>query len=143
MAPLLLAGAFALWEGAWWARRRALRTSVYAQALSRARALGRPLLVVGAPDGGVTAGYGCGDITVDAAPSACPGAMRADITRELPIRDASVVVFVSCVLEYVGDYRSAIHELQRISGGEIFLVRVEPWTATAYLYPGARRTISR
>lgn len=98
-------------------------------------------MVIGAPDGGVTSGYGCGDITVDLAPSTCPRHIRADITRPLPFHDNSVVVFVSCVLEYVNDYPRAYLELRRIAGPELFICRVEPWTATAYLYPGAQRTL--
>jgi hypothetical protein len=130
-----------IWEAGWWARRRAKRQTTYQEAYLRARALGRPLVVVGAPDGGVTSGYGCGDVTLDLAPSSCPRSMVADISERLPFDDDSVVVFVSCVLEYVDRYPEALAEIQRISGGELFLVRVEPWTATAYLYPGAKRTL--
>lgn len=116
---------------------------MFEAARAEARRLGRPLVVVGAPDGGVTAGYGCGDVTVDLAPSTCPRSIVADVTKPLPFADDSVVVFVACVLEYVDDLRGAVAELTRISGGRMFVVRVEPWTLTAYLYPGARRTISR
>lgn len=129
------------WELAWWARRRAERRRVYSAALQEARRLGRPLVVIGAPDGGVTAGYGCGDVTVDLAPSACPNSIQANISERLPFEDDSTVVFVSCVLEYVQEVDAAIRELQRISGGHLHIVRVEPWTLTAHLYPGARRTI--
>ena len=120
-----------------------LRQSLYAAAQARAVVLGRPLVVVGAPDGGVTAGYGCGDVTVDLAGSMCPRTLSADITQPLPFEDNSVVVFVACVLEYVSDAERATAELLRISGGQLYIVRVEPWTLTAYLYPGARRTIKR
>lgn len=140
MIARLLLGA-AAWELAWWARRRHLRTTLYDRALGAARALGRPLVVVGAPDAGVTAGYGCGDVCVDTGPSACPTHLRADVTRRLPFADDSAVVFVSCVLEYVDDYPAALAELQRVSGGHLYVVRVEPWTLAAYLYPGARRTV--
>lgn len=139
MLPVL--AAVAAWEGLWWLGRRDSRTRVYGQARARAEQLGRPLVVVGAPDGGVTAGYGCGDTTVDLAGSACPNSLAADIARPLPFADDSVVVFVSCVLEYVDDYEGSLRELRRISGGELFVVRVEPWTLTAYLYPGAKRTL--
>lgn len=140
-----LAAAIALavggWELAWYARRSMLRTSTYACAQARAKALGKPLVVVGAPDGGVTAGYGCGDVTVDIQSSACPNSLRADITKPLPMANDSVVVFVSCVLEYVGDVDAALAELHRVGGANVFIVRVEPWTLAAYLYPGARRTL--
>jgi hypothetical protein len=45
------------------------------------------------------------------------------------------------VLEYVDDYDAALAELQRISGGHLYIVRVEPWTLAAYFYPGAKRTL--
>ena len=135
----LLAGA---WEGAWWLRRREKRADTFVQARTRAAMLGRPLVVVGAPDGGVTAGYGCGDVTVDLATlSACSPYLSADVTKPLPFADDSCVVFVSCVLEYVDDYEGAYSELRRIAGENLFIVRVEPWSATAYLYPGAKRTL--
>lgn len=133
--------AVAGWELAWWARRRQRRGEVYAAALEDARRLGLPLVVVGAPEGGLTAGYGCGDLVIDLGPSSCPVAIRADISQRLPLADSSCVVFVSCVLEYVKDYGSALAELRRISGGRLFVVRVEPWTLTSFAYPGARRTI--
>jgi SAM-dependent methyltransferase len=136
------AGLLGLWELAWWARRRGLRQSKFAEAQGMALALHRPLVVVGAPDGGVTAGYGCGDVTVDiAATSTCPRYIKADITKTMPFADDSVVVFVSCVLEYVDDAEAAAKELRRISGGHVVLVRVEPWTLTSILYPGRQRTL--
>ncbi len=117
-----------------------MRQKVYNQAFETSRALGRPLLVVGAPDSWSTGGYPCGDITVDIeTDSVCPTHYQLDVTKRLPFDDNSVVVFVSCVLEYVSDYDAALAELMRISGGYLYNVRVEPWTLTAYLYPGRRR----
>lgn len=133
--------ALGLWEAAWWWRRRHQRGVVYSRALSRARELGLPLLVIGAPDAGPTAGYGCGDVTVDLAETSCPRHIRADITSHIPLPDNSCVAFVSCVLEYVDNYDAALEEIWRVSSGEIFNVRVEPWTLTAHLYPGAKRTV--
>lgn len=141
MLPLL--AAVAAWEGLWWLGRRDTRSRVFDRARARAEQLGRPLVVVGAPDGGVTAGYGCGDVTVDLAGSTCPNALAADIAKPLPFADDSVVVFVSCVLEYVDDYEGSMRELRRIAGEQLFIVRVEPWTLTAFLYPGAKRTIPK
>lgn len=139
LKALALAGA---WELAWWARRRYERGRVFALARAEASKLGLPLVVVGSPDGGVTAGYGCGDVTVDLAPSStCPSFVQADITKSIPLPTNSCVVFVSCVLEYVDDLQAAWNELCRVSGGRVYVVRVEPWTLTAYLYPGAKRTL--
>lgn len=134
-------GVVALWEAAWWLRRRVRRGYVYRLAMEQARLLGRPLVVIGAPDGGVTSGYGCGDVTVDMAPSVCPNSMQIDITKRLPFADNSVVTFASCVLEYVDNASAALAEIQRVSGGYAFFVGVEPYCLTANLYPGARRTL--
>jgi SAM-dependent methyltransferase len=136
-----VAGSAACWELGWWAERRARRLRVYNHAMGAARRLGRPLVVIGAPDSGATSGYGCGDVTVDVAPSSCPQWVRADATTRLPFADNSVVVAAMCVLEYVSDAQTALREIVRVSGGHAYFVGVEPWTLAAYLYPGARRTM--
>lgn len=133
--------ALGAWEAGWWLRRRVRRTSQFARAQAEATALGRPLVVIGAPDGGITSGYGCGDVTVDISGSVCPNTIVADVTKTLPFSDDSVVVFCSCVLEYVADPDSAIAEIERISGGHVHWVGVEPWTLTALYVDGARRTL--
>lgn len=139
--------ALAVWETFWWAVRRGRRKTVHELARERADALGRPLVVIGAPEGGVTAGYGCGDLTVDLNGSpGCPRSIAADICVEgaIPLGDDSAVVFVSCVLEYVHDHEAAVEELMRVAGSpeNLFVVRVEPWTLTSVLYPGAERVVS-
>jgi hypothetical protein len=142
MLPYVLGAAFA-WEAGWWAERRARRARVFAAARAAATALGRPLVVIGAPDSGATSGYGCGDYTVDLKRSSCPNSIVADVTRSggLPFATDSVVVFCSCVLEYVADHAAAIAEIERVSGGQAYYVGVEPWTLAAVLYPGAKRTL--
>lgn len=137
-----LVGLVGAWEVGWWLRRRQQRSSMFDLAKKEAERLGRPLVVIGAPDGGVTSGYDCGDVTIDLQSSACPKSIQADITKRIPLDDDSAVVFVSCVLEYVGDYEAAMREICRVSGGHFYIVRVEPWTLTAYLYPGAKRTLA-
>ena len=117
-----------LWEAGWWLRRRGERSRVFGLAAARAKELGLPLCVVGAPDSGPTVGPGCGDITLDIAPSACPNFIWSDITKTIPLPAASCVVFVSCTLEYVDDFDAAMRELHRIAGAEIYNVRVEPWS---------------
>lgn len=136
-----IAGA-TLWELAWWYRRRLRRTTQFALAQQDAQRLGRPLIVIGAPDAGATSGYGCGDETIDIAGSSCPNTRVLDIVKNLlPYADNSVVVFCPCVLEYVSDALPAIREIQRVSGGHAFFVGVEPWTLTAYTIPDARRKL--
>lgn len=128
----------------WDARRKA-----FDAARRRATALGRPLVVIGDPDAGAHTGlmraYGCGDLCVDL--SGCPRCEHhraADLTRgPIPgLAADSAVVFVSCVLEYVGDVEAALGEVRRIAGADenLFIVTVQPWTFTAALYPGARWT---
>lgn len=129
------------WEAFWWFRRQQARNSLYAEAAATAKAFNRLLVVVGAPDRGVTGGYPCGDVTLDIGSSTCPHHLQVDITKGLPFADDSVVVFVSCVLEYVDELDAAMLELRRVSGGRLWIARVEPWTLTAYLYPGAKQTI--
>lgn len=130
----------AAWEGVWWLHRKAARDQLHQQAVACATALGRPLVVVGAPDLGAT-GSPDGDIVIDIRPSALPHALQADVCQPLPFAPDSVVVFVSCVFEYVDDLAAAVAELTRISGGYLFVVTVEPWTLTSFLYPGTRRRI--
>ena len=131
----------AAWEGFWWDVRRSRRTETYAKAQAHAQQLGRPLVVIGAPDAGVTTGYGCGDITIDIAGSSCPRTLQIDVTKHMPFANNSVCCVVMCTLEYVQSVEPALREIARISGGHAFFVGVEPWTLTAYLYPGARRTL--
>ncbi|MBZ5709668.1 hypothetical protein [Nannocystis pusilla] len=138
---------FALAEGAAALVRFQERKCLFRAAATRAAATGRKLVVVGDPDGGFHTrfmrAYDCGDLCVDLAGCpACPMNLVADITKgQLPgIADDSVIVFVSCVFEYVEDLHAAMAEVRRIAGhpGNIFVVTVQPWTLTSRLYPGAR-----
>lgn len=143
IAALVLGGVLLL-EGGAALSRHTTRSTMFAAAAERAKKLGRPLLVVGDPDAGMHTrlirAYGCGDVCVDlnGCPS-CPVAISADITKPLPYADDSVVVFCSCVLEYVPDMPAAYKELLRVAGDRdnLFIVTVQPWTLTATLYPGA------
>lgn len=141
-SPKTWALALAAWEGGWWLRRNAKRKSVFAEAAADAKASGRKFIVVGAPDMGATMGPGCGDVTIDIGTSSCSNFLQADITKPLPFADDSATIFVSCVLEYVDDYEAAMKELRRVAGNHLFAVYVEPWTLTAYLYPGTKRQLN-
>lgn len=140
-----LAAAESVFAGQRWHQRRVS----FAAATQRALALNRPLVVVGDPDAGahtrMMRAYSCGDLCVDLC--GCPRCshyLAADITKgPIPgVADDSAVVFVSCVLEYVGDVEAARQEILRIAGepANAFVVTVQPWTLTAALYPGARWT---
>lgn len=129
------------WEAAWFLRRYQARQDAYARALAHARQLGLPLVVIGAPDRGSRNDM-CGDLVIDIAPSnACPNFIQADISRSIPLPNDSAVVFIPYVLEYVGDLDAAVRELNRVAPGRVYMLRVEPWTLTAYYYQGAKRTV--
>lgn len=143
-----LAG-LAVAEGLLAAQRWQHRRDAFAAATRRAHELGRPLVVVGDPNGGahtrLMPAYGCGDLCIDL--NGCPRCLNfrvADITRGpiAGVADDSAVVFVSCVFEYVGDLRAAVAEVARIAGDprNVFAVTVQPYTFTAALYPGAKWT---
>lgn len=126
--------------------RRANRRALFAAAKERSRLTGKPLIVVGSPTGGIVnrlvgRDYGCGSVCVDlvGCPT-CKTAVEAPLETFLPKRgDNSAVIFVSAVLEYVDEVAPVIAELQRVSGGDLFVVTVEPWTLTSLFYPGAKR----
>ena len=138
MIPLL--PVIATWEAAWWFKRLIDRRDTYARARAHARAVDKPLLVVGAPDRGPTRSP-TGDIVLDIGPSSEPVSVIADVCRRIPLPNDSVVAYVSCVLEYVSDLGAAMRELERVAPGRVYVVRVQPWTFTGMLYPGRRRTL--
>lgn len=144
--------ALAAAEGAAAMARYESRREQFALASAAARASGSRLVVVGDPNGGahtrIVAAYGCGDVCVDlSACPACPTGVGVDLTRDrVPgVGDGEAVVFVSCTLEYVSDYGAAWREVLRMAGdpSRVYMATVQPLTATAALYPGARRTLSR
>jgi len=132
-----------------WMARVADRKRLYEWAQHRAKELGRPLVVVGNPKGGMThMGYGTGDLCIDltGCPTAPPGkSVQADITKpnSIPMVDDSAVVFVSCVFEYVKDIEAAWKEVMRVAGSSsnVFICHVPKQSFTAWLYPGARWVI--
>jgi hypothetical protein len=141
----------AVYEGIRAIERSAVRRAVFAQAVNRAVATGRQLVVVGDPVNGAWSrvtgpDYGCGDVCVDltGCPT-CPVALKADVTKPLPLASDRYVTFVSCTLEYVPDPWAAWDEILRISGdgANVFMVDVQPWTLASVLYPGADSTIVR
>jgi len=136
--------ALAAWESlvAW--ARFVERKRLFALAQERAKALGKPLVVVGDPDAGahtrLARAYDCGDLCVDlnGCPN-CANAVRLDLTKgRLPVADNSAVVFVSCVLEYVDDLKTAWLELRRAAGQELYVATVGGWSFTTWLFPGAK-----
>lgn len=131
------------YEFGWFLHRVHLRCATYAKALRYARAVGKPLVVVGAPDRGCPLETQCGDMVVDIAPSKCLNSVVADITKAgaIPLPNDSAVVYAPYVLDYVNDLDAAERELRRVAGDRLFVLALEPWTATAYFYHGAKRVV--
>lgn len=95
--------------------------SLYQKAKEAAEVSGKPLLVVGRPDDGMTAIAGipdaCGDICLDVqgCPS-CPVSVQASVEDLSQFGDGQFgAAFVSHVIEHVGDPEKAISELHRVA----------------------------
>lgn len=124
----------------------AKRKRVYEQALSTARELNKPLVVVGGPLGGLTIleiigipVHGFGDLCIDTLSSACGNRnfMQASIT-EIPLPNKYAgAVYCSHVLEHLPNVQSgikAIEELKRISDYQYVLVPSK-LNLTAWFHP--------
>ena len=127
--------------------RRWERQRVYKAAHRRSQEPGKPLVVVGAPRAGFVTRllptYGCGDLCIDLAgcPS-CPEQMQGDLATDLRQQPSnSAVVCVICTLEYVDNIEAAKAQLNRVAGRDLFVSRVEPWSLTAFAYPGAKQRL--
>ncbi len=133
----------AIWELIIACNRKVRRRLIYAKAEKKAKQTNKYLIVIGDPDNGAFSkltgrDYGEGDITIDI--TGCPGCKNGVKLRAedaLPVLpDNSCVIFVSCVLEYVNDIKSVAHHINRVSGGDYYIVNVEPYCLTAYYYFG-------
>lgn len=142
--PLTILGAIGVTEVFVDVARYRRRQEAYILAARRALVLNRPLVVVGDPDSGghtrLIRAYGCGDLCVDLhGCDACPRHIAVDLSGgRIDLPDDSAVVYVACTLEYVPDIQSALTELRRVAGQELYIVTVDPWTLTGTLWPGAK-----
>ena len=100
------------------------------------------LLVVGNPNNGgwssvMGAEYGCGDVCTDLVGcEKCPSSIQGDLIEVLrTLSDNSVVIFESCVLEYVSNINEVKKEMIRISGGDVFSVRIGLTLMNVYYFP--------
>ena len=115
-----------------WLQRIWKRVHYYHLAKQTSTRVGLPLMVVGDPYGGPTnrllgAFYGCGDVTVDVQGSKCPNTIQSDLTEALKtMPDSSHVIFASLVLEYIDDLETCFRELERVSGGPLYILDVQP-----------------
>lgn len=116
-------------------RRNWRRFTRYNAAKETAKRKNKKLLVIGATDTGGISGqissqlhlYGCGDVCIDMEGCrACEKSIKGRIEDILPTLDTdSFVIYVSVVLEYVDDLEFVIKELERVSGGDLYVVYID------------------
>lgn len=122
-----------------------LRRSGYQKALDLSKKTGKKLLVIGDPHAGsasriITSYYGCGDKCLDL--HGCPKCTKSIEGRMedwLPkFEDNSYVIFCSCVLTYVDDPYQSVSEMHRVSGGDMVVVHVQPFSLIHWYYTGSK-----
>lgn len=139
---LLIALYFAL-------QRQCHRSLYYKRAYNLSKKLNKPLMVIGDPYNGRSSKvlgkkYGCGDICLDL--TGCPKCKNSskgyleDTLLDFP--DNSHVIFVSYVLEYVNDVELVYEQLKRVSGGDMYILTVQPNDYVVNMfYKGTKRRI--
>lgn len=127
---------------------RQKRRDIFNLAQFRAQETGKRLIVVGDPDAGlinrfIGRDYDCGDLCIDARGClSCDNHGEGRLEDLLPgLETNSAVIYVSMTLEYVDNMDKVLAELDRVSGGDVFVVTVPPWTLTSMFYPSSRRQI--
>ncbi len=143
----LAVGSVLAWDGAVGLLRKVKRRRMFARAQRRAWQTGKKLMVVGDPANGFSnvmtgADYGYGDCCIDL--TGCPGApdgceaLKGRLEDLLPyLPTDAYVLFASCTFEYMDEFNADIvDELDRVSGGDIYVVTVEPWSLMSRVYPG-------
>lgn len=116
-------------------QRAAQGSAALSSAKARAKALGRPLLVV---DGQQAKHYGCSDACIDQGGcGACGGTI--DLPSALVLPEASHVVVETFALELLEEPWGALASLLSVAGdaANYFAVRMQPSTL-ASLHPSAR-----
>ena len=127
-----VATAAALWEGFWYFHRKAERIRAFKMAREVATAIGKPLLVIGVPEGE----YPCGDVTLDLRDTGeCKNFVQGSV-ESIPFPDKHFgAAFCSHVLEHVCDPHTALKELYRVAD-KVFIVYPQWWTFCAWTLPG-------
>lgn len=116
------------------------RRQIFNLATQKAIELGLPLVVIGDPATDNYSlsryDYGCGDLCVDIAGCPkCHNSITHDINKPFNnISDNSCVVFISCTLEYVNNIGAVVAELNRISGNNLYVVNIEPFTIKSLFF---------
>lgn len=124
-----------------WRKHR--RKKIYDLAVNKAKETGKRLLIIGDPNNDNTsidgkADYGCGDICLDKETGCdlCPNGVKDNLENYLPkLADNSYVIFASVILEYVDNFEMVKKELFRVSGGDLFVVNLEPYSLKTTFFP--------
>lgn len=126
--------------------RRRHRATLYDQAMARSIEQSKMLIVVGSPLRGLAAqvlgpAYGCGDLCVDT--NGCPTCatyLAGPIVDLLGrFQDNSAVIYAADVIESAPDAAALLHQLRRVSGGDLYIAHLEPtslaaWTSRRRVY---------
>lgn len=123
--------------------RKIRRKKIYSLAVQKAKETGKKLFIIGDPNNDNTsidgkADYGCGDLCLDKETGCdiCPNGVKDNLENYLPkLADNSYVIFASVVLEYVDNFEEVKKELMRVSGGDLFVVTLEPNTMKTHFFP--------
>lgn len=110
------------------------RYRYYRDARQKSIEKNKKLLVVGCPNtGGISSKignifnvYGCGDLTIDIERCKCNNFEQNDLYEALKTKkDNEYVIFVSVTLEYIKEIEKVIEEIDRVSGGDIYIVNID------------------
>ena len=112
------------------------RLAMYRKALAASKRSGKPMLVVGEPDGEYPCPPAPG-VVVDLRPSsACKRHVRVSVERMPMFHDKQFgAAFVSHVIEHVEHPAIALRELDRVAD-QVFVSYPRPWRLTTWLIPG-------
>lgn len=130
--------------------RRQRTRDIWNQALQRAHATGKKIVVIGDPDGKIInrvmgRDYDCGDICIDVRGcSKCPSAIVGDPYSGLSsLSTGANVVFVAPgQLERAKDPEALWRELKRVAGADLFVAHYEKWSLASLIPPSKRRVFS-
>jgi len=128
--------------------RREYRRAVFEQAAKRAASLNKPLLVLGDPDSGALnhlmgRQWQCGVLCIDPKGCGiCPDWVQGQPTEALAqLPDASYVIYDPGAFARAESGAAFLDQVQRVSGGEIYMADAGPWTLAAWFGAGRRRRL--
>lgn len=149
---------FALWSGVGWLTwetwnamvlQRQRRRDAFNVALNKKSETGKPLLVLGDPEGAILgrilgADFDCADLCIDSRGCAnCENVIVADPETALAdLGSNSHVVYVNTgIFEHTANPDQFISELLRVSGGDYVMAPHNTWSLSAWLPPAKRRVL--